>query len=256
MRILNWNIRSGGGKNVGQIIDRTLIHAPDIVVYSEFRTGNGQAIVQGLAQGGFRWIETSHPKEKENGLLVASRLAIVPSECDAHDEDPQRWLALYSPELDAHLVALHIPGAPDHKFINGVGISGGARKKLFWEKLITFAEMHRSERLIFVGDFNTGLKADSEGTPFLLSKYMTTLGAIGFVDTWRSKHAAEKEFTWYSKRKVDGVTRDFNGFRLDYIFVSPALADGVVNVFHSHKERLDQISDHSIVICDLDFEND
>ena len=251
MKILNWNIQSGGGKRIDRIVERILFHSPDFVILTEFRKVNEVRLTDGLRKGGFQWFESSNPQGNENGLLVASKVELHVNTPGSHEEDPQRWLSLYLPQYEMHLIAVHIPGSPDHKFIDGVGISGSKRKEIFWEKVIEFASNHRSEQVIFGGDFNTGLKADTEGAPFLLSKYMTNLIDLGYVDAWRAIHNEERDFTWYSQRKVNGVTRDFNGFRLDYIFVSPSLSSYIHDSFHSHEERVQKISDHSAVGCEL-----
>lgn len=253
MKVLTWNIRSGGGRNCSKIINRILDHDPQVVVLTEFQKKNEEALRTGLAQGGYKWIETSNPQEKENGLLVASKVEITKCEGMGHDEDPQRWLWLYIPLHKVHLLAVHIPGGPDHKFINGVGISGRARKEIFWKKIIEFAKNYLNNRVVIVGDFNTGLKEDAEGTPFILSKYMKELVGLGFIDTWRAINKDNKEYTWYSQHKVNGITVDKNGFRLDYIFASPAISDNIHHAFHSHQERLEKISDHAIMSCHFKF---
>jgi exodeoxyribonuclease-3 len=251
MKILNWNIQSGGGKKIERIVERISLHNPDLLVLTEFREAKQTRLTHELQRAGFEWIETSSPQDKENGILVASKYGFVPSEIGSHDEDPQRWFPLYFPMFGIHLVAVHVPGSTDHKFVDGVGISGGARKKIFWQSLIGCASKYLDERMIFVGDFNTGLPEDSEGMPFTMSKYMKELLNIGYVDAWRAIHKNESEFTWYSRRKVEGVTRDFNGFRLDYFFVSQSLSDWITGAYHSHDERTQNISDHSAVICEL-----
>lgn len=249
IKVLTWNIRSGGGKNCLQIINRILAHDPQVVVLTEFQNKNEEILRNGLAQGGYVWIETSNPQDKENGLLVASKVEIMRSKSMGHDEDPQRWLTLYLPVHKVHLLAVHIPGGPDHKFINGIGISGRARKEMFWKKIIEFAKTYLNERVVIVGDFNTGLKEDAEGTPFILSKYMKELIGLGFIDTWRAIHKDKKEYTWYSQHKVNGCTVDKNGFRLDYVFASPTMSKRLHHSFHSHQERLEKVSDHSIIAC-------
>lgn len=253
LKVLTWNIRSGGGKNCQQIVDRILAHDPQLVVLTEFQKKNEDILRSGLTQGGYRWIETSNPEDKQNGLLVATKFEITKSGSMTHDEDPQRWLSLYLPTYKIHLLAVHIPGGPDHKFINGFGISGRARKEMFWKKLIEFAENHLNEMVVIVGDFNTGFKEDAEGTPFILSKYMKDLIKLGFIDTWRAIHKDKKEYTWYSQQKVNGTTVDKNGFRLDYVFASPAMSKNLNHAFHSHQERLERISDHAILACQFIF---
>ena len=66
---------------------------------------------------------------------------------------------------------------------------------------------------------------------------------LGFVDTWRDTHPEGRDYTWYSSAG--------NGFRLDYIWASPQLAQSVQRVWHDHEARLTHSSDHSAVIAEL-----
>ena len=57
------------------------------------------------------------------------------------------------------------------------------------------------------------------------------------------------EWTWYSTLK--GGVRG-NGFRLDHAFATPSLAPRVTTCQYSHREREGRISDHSMVIVEVD----
>ncbi len=105
-----------------------------------------------------------------------------------------------------------------------------------------------------MGDFNTGFRIDAEGTMFKKSHYMTNLVDTGFVDTWRHIHPGARDYTWYSKRKdkATGESEDFNGFRLDYIFVSPALRHAIMDVAILHEPRTVRASDHASVVANID----
>jgi exonuclease III len=151
-------------------------------------------------------------------------------------------------------LCVHIPGATDNKFgSDGCGLSGKKRKELFWDQVICYAQLHRNERVVILGDLNTGLQEDAQGTPFELSDYIRVLRLEKYVDTWRFLNPGKREFTWYSKRrnKELSISEDHNGFRLDYIFVSQALRESIVSCEHVHTVRSDSVSDHSIVLADL-----
>jgi exonuclease III len=68
--------------------------------------------------------------------------------------------------------------------------------------------------------------------------------AIGFCDLWRRRNPEGREFSWYSTRG--------NGFRIDHAFLSPALAGRAGAVRYSHEEREARLSDHSVLILDLE----
>lgn len=61
-----------------------------------------------------------------------------------------------------------------------------------------------------------------------------------------------RDYTWYTKRKnkETSVSEDYNGFRIDYVFASPALGAKVVNAEHLHSVHVDKLS-HSIVVADI-----
>ncbi|OBF91604.1 endonuclease/exonuclease/phosphatase [Mycobacterium sp. 852002-51163_SCH5372311] len=203
---------------------------------------------------GYPFIATSNPVVNQNGILVASKWQLEQA-ADQHspDIDCERWLNVRVTELDLDVLAVHIPGAPDHKFEDGRGISGAKRKELLWERTIKYAVDHKERRAIIMGDFNTGFRIDTEGEMFAMSHYMKYLADIGFVDMWRHLHPEILDYTWYSKRKdkTTGKSHDYNGFRLDYIFVSPALHCSISDVAILHEPRTSGASDHASVVADI-----
>ncbi len=55
MRLLSWNIRHGGGRNIVPIIDARLAANPDIPVIGEFRANrNGSYVRDALETAGLR----------------------------------------------------------------------------------------------------------------------------------------------------------------------------------------------------------
>lgn len=75
---------------------------------------------------------------------------------------------------------------------------------------------------LIIGDFNTGLPVDGEGTPFECEDSFARLLTMGWHDAWRLKNGSHREFSWYSHAKRR------NGFRLDHALVSDPLRDRVV----------------------------
>jgi exonuclease III len=73
---------------------------------------------------------------------------------------------------------------------------------------------------------------------------MAELLDIGWSDTWRQRNSDGKEYTWYSNAN--------KGFRLDYAFAPPKMNRSVKEVYHSHGEREEGYSDHSMLVVTLE----
>jgi len=255
MKFLTWNIQRGGGKRIPSIIAEIASIAPDVICLTEVTFKKLSTLKQELSANGFAYIAEFCPETNDNSVLLASKTPFSVSN-EKIERDRERWISAYLEQQDINLLCVHIPGATDAKFsADGFGISGEKRKEFFWNSVIEYAEAYRNKRSIIMGDFNTGLKEDAEGTPFKLSEFMLELRGTGFQDVWRHLNPEAKEYTWYWRRKSkeDGKLHNHNGFRLDYIFASPALQSSVVSAIHVHDVRERSISDHSLVFLELNI---
>lgn len=253
LRFLTWNIQGGGGSRIPSIVREIARLRPDVVGLTEVRFANLASLRQALNHAGFDYIETTCSAGNANSVLLASRIAFTRID-DPIAHDQERWLPVEIESQDVKVLCVHIPGGTDNKFgADGVGISGKKRKELLWDEVIRFARRHKSEKAVILGDFNTGLPEDAQGTPFVLSDYIRILRSEKYVDAWRQLNPSAREFTWYTKRKSKETSEseDYNGFRLDYVYVSPVLGDAILDARHIHEVRRNKISDHAIVLTDL-----
>jgi len=54
MKIVEWNIRQGGGIRIDQIIDNILNHDSDYYVLTEYRNNeNGRKLIESMAKNGY-----------------------------------------------------------------------------------------------------------------------------------------------------------------------------------------------------------
>ena len=126
----------------------------------------------------------------------------------------------------------------------GVYLPLGGAKTPYWEAVVAAAADRAKGPCLILGDFNTGRHLlDEAGATLVSAPFMDRMEEAGFVDLWRSRNPDKREFTWFSNAG--------NGFRLDHAFASRGLAGRVEDVFYSHAERLDGISDHSALIVDI-----
>lgn len=244
MRLLNFNIRHGGGVRRAQIADAVIGHKPDVVVLTEYRAAPE---LQGvLGAHGLQHQLATEPPRGANGVAVFSTSPIealrptpgVPS------EPPGRWIEARIPAFDAILVAVYLPGA--------TGAAGVAGKQAFWRALHAAAANYRTERALIVGDLNTGAHfRDEDGATLLCANEFCELETkYGWRDAWRLAHGDRREYTWWSLRKGGHLNR---GFRLDHVFVSAELAPAIVTCDYSQAERDTKMSDHAAQILEIDL---
>lgn len=229
--IMEWNIRHGGSMGrLSGIIDAIRNRDPDILILTEFRCNRcEEPLRRALMEMGYSSLHTSDVPERTNGILVASKVAMEV------EDDPvamHRLLPIRIPSLDMTMLALHIPGINDKW-----------GKAAIWDRVLDYAQRHRKQKTLLIGDFNTGLADDAEGSPFALPEKMRKLLSIGYVDAWRSVHGDKREYTWWSTAG--------NGFRLDYAFLSPSLSTELVSAEHSQEERLSGSSDHASIVVNI-----
>ncbi len=120
-------------------------------------------------------------------------------------------------------------------------------KRRFWGLLHDAASRHKNSAYGMLGDWNTGdvpLDKAEAGSPFTCTKEYRHMQDLGFEEAWRALNGDQREFTWTSNRG--------NGFRIDHAFLSPLARRRLVTARYSHDERMAKISDHSVLIVDLE----
>jgi exonuclease III len=233
---LTWNLRHGGKKTeINNIISSLIFHDTDVIVLTEYRENeNGNLIISTLKKNGWTYAQSSNPPKNENGILIMSKLPIEKRNLNS-DELPEalhRWNEVYIPAFDMYVLGIHIPN-----------INEKNDKKNHWEKAISYAKSNLHNRCIIIGDFNSCLNEDCEGTAIKYSDYLQELLKLGWIDSWREFNKGVKDYSWYSNVQ--------NGFRIDYAFISPLLKENLLVSYHSHRERIKNYSDHSILVVEL-----
>jgi exonuclease III len=234
MRVMEWNIRHGGSRDrLPGIISSLKQHEPDIICLIEFRQERVIELSLALAKNGWPYILSSQPPQNTNGILIASKKALEVVVTPPGIPEPHLWLEVALSRSDLRLLAVQVPSAQDL-----------AVRSSFWASLRSYAARAKEEgrRGIIIGDLNTGLELDSEGTSFLGDDDLKVILEIGWRDVWREYHQKAREYSWYNSKG--------KGYRLDHVLVSPAI-ETPVWAKYSHKEREEGLSDHSPLIFDL-----
>jgi exonuclease III len=228
-RLLVWNIRHGGGSRLRGIVAALARHDADVLVLCEYRRRTGAELRAMLAGLGYRHATATEPPPGRNGVLIAARRPLRErGPLSRRVEEPYRM-------LDVEVAGLRL---------SGVYLPNLLRKVPYWEAIVRSAARRRGAASLFVGDFNTTRHfIDEAGSVCLTSGYMDRIERAGFRDVYRDRHPEAREFSWYSHKG--------NGYRLDHAFGSAAVASRVARVGYSHAERLERLSDHSLLVLDI-----
>ena len=202
----------------------------DILILTEYKVGPlGDELKDRLSAAGYHYTISLDQPPFKLGTVIASRRTVttlalpIPA-----PTDPWRSVGARIDDIDVFGFYFPLEEA----------------KETYWDWLLANAKQLIGRNVLLVGDFNTGKSGtDEAGEGFDCQDKHEALEMLGFVDTWRDTHPEGRDYTWYSSAG--------NGFRLDYIWASPQLAQSVQRVWHDHEARLTHSSDHSAVIAEL-----
>jgi exodeoxyribonuclease-3 len=231
VRILCWNIRHGGGSRASLVAERIIDQNPDIAIVTEFRNNQaGKALKRALADAGLTHAASPDAMPNCNTVLVASnsnfKTDVMPS------LGPESYRVICAKFNDLVLFGFYFPG-------------NNAKRPIF-EVICDLNSKYLAGKSLLIGDFNTGRHyLDEQGATFIAAEYFDKLEGKGWIDSWRSRNPESREFSWLSQIG--------NGFRIDHAFASPSLNSKITNIQYSHQVRLDGISDHSMLLLDLEF---
>ena len=244
MRIVLWNIRAGGGRRVGAILDQLGTWAPDVVALCEFRgTPPSHELARGLARQGLghqhHTASARHPAA--NRLLAASRWPLGRLRARGEPAESGRWLLVrvQAPQPLA-LGLMHVPNR----------VTG--RKYPVLDAVLTLARRWRRGPAVFLGDTNSGRCGIDEETVAFNARedgFMRGMARAGWPDAFRLLHGDRRVYTWYSPNGG-------NGFRIDQAFVNRPLRPLLRAARYEWGRRpgggrRHALSDHAALLVDL-----
>lgn len=232
LRLLSWNIRQGGGRRTGAIVEHILAARPDIVALQEFRNGlSGERIRDALAGAGLRHQFTPGGQDPAaNTLFLAARVPFdagpfLPGDSDAPCPILEAEIGASQSKTALTLLCAHFP-------------QKRAQLPLF-AALAEDSPSLLAVNALLIGDLNCGIPfEDSDTRTFENHGEFRRLLGLGWVDAWRRRNPRVREFSWVS-------TRTGNRFRYDHCLATPG-ADGLItSIQYDHGARHPDRSDHS-----------
>ena len=230
IRICFLNISHGSSiLKLKKILKKIIKKNPDLISFSEFRKNKvGVMINQNLLEKGYKYSSFDRVDEEGNHVIVYSKLKfnILENEINLPN---QRVVKI---EYNSYaFLFVHIPGIKNIKY----------SKKIIWDSLHNFL-INTKKKVVMIGDFNTGLNEDAEGSLFKYNIKLKDLLHTRFIDIWKN-YNKRMEYTWYSNVG--------NGFRVDQVITQKGNETDFLNCYYDHSIRSDRLSDHSMVIIEM-----
>jgi len=248
MIIIAINVRSGGSRTTARaVVDRCLTHAPEAIVFSEYRdNATGAYYEQLLREHGFTHQAATHG-HRGNGVLVAAN---------------REFKALRNPFglADDEYPNAVIEATFENLRLFGVYLPGQDRKRPHLRCLIALAQRcdESNIRALCIGDFNSGRNATDIEANFGGRRQADEFSTADlyaqleehWTEAWLHEHPGMQDFSWYPFR-LKPQERRRNGWRIDKAFVSKALLPQLRSAEYDHGFRDELLSDHSGLVVDL-----
>jgi len=251
MRIVSWNILQGGGRRTPDILETFSDLNADVLVLQEFRHGKNKPVfINAFDDMGYQSCVLPEPSTSLAGGSTSTRALNCVGMVSRYPLMGEILLPSGSKGVSAALalqghITIIDSDVPD---INIVAVHLPHKKKQppYFDALLSLPANSRADHSIIIGDFNCGIPfEDSVTKSFSATRQFQALLSQGWIDAWRSRNPKAREFTWVSSRTG-------NGFRYDHALVSPALNDRIVSIKYLHAPREQGISDHSLLVVDID----
>lgn len=227
MRVLNWNILSGGGNRVGSITEQIRDHFPDVCVLTEFRFGkSGNEISEKLHTIGYKYKTECHAEPSQNSVIIFSKRCFDEAALD-----------IQVPEaIKCHIVCTQI----DSIIFIGAFCATPEIGTHFIQFLCDLADQYPGRSILAAGDLFFGARASNVG----FYKPLEALNTKGWRNSWELLRG--KEVVW-----------SFQGGRgksqPDHIYLYGPITEAIVQIDFSMDELDKRISDHALMIANFNL---
>lgn len=257
LKIASWNVNSLRTR-LPHVLRWWQEHQPDVLCLQETKVENGLFPLQPFTELGLH--VARHGQKSYNGVAIISKLPLreVDLGFNGHNlEEQTRLIAatVQVAEKPVRILSAYVP--------NGESLTSAkfGFKQAFYAHLAAHiaAEVKQQPRLVLVGDFNVAADERDVANPTRAAKdvlftpqerqWLRDLCQQGGLhDALRLIDQTANLYTWWDYRTY-GRSQN-NGMRIDYVFVSEVLKDGVREVVHHTAERgMVQPSDHVPVVA-------
>lgn len=264
MKIATWNVNS---VRLRMALAARLLreHNPDVLALQEIKCANDQFPAKEFAKLGYGH-QAVHGQKGYHGVAIVSRLPILASKSEnfCRHGHSRHLCARFENGLELH--NFYVPAGGD---VADAAVNDKFAHKLdFLKRMVKFFAKRkdgRSQPVVLVGDLNVApLENDVwshkqlldvvSHTPVETGLLQQVLAAFDWCDvTRRFVPPSEKIYSWWSYRAADWEASD-RGRRLDHIWVSPALKDGVRSQAIVRKMRgWAKASDHVPVVAEIEL---
>lgn len=236
MRILNWNVQRLRAQRQA-IATKVVAHESDLVALQEFQPGSrGSELIELFVAAGY---SVTVAGNTGNGICNAlfSRLPIT-SHMPPGSLPREQWSGFWLEAVVGPLT-LSILHMPVLKYVE--------QRRLYCDLVLDRCRDCGPLHAI-IGDLNATPPGPNEpGRKLAGSKWLQNLSDLGWIEAWRSVNRGAGEYSWYS------YPRWRNGYRLDQAWLSPPLVHHLQSAAFDHTAREEDLSDHSILLLDLDL---
>ena len=231
------------------------VEQPDVLCMQETKVEDDEFPSDELQMLGYAVAMAGQPTY--NGVAIASRLPMKEIQIGLLDAAPDADKRLLTATVGGlRVMSAYIP--------NGRSVSSPSfPEKLGWLAQLrrTLTERERGRDVFLGGDFNVASDERDLFDPEAFRgkvhfhpderSQLEQLKQLGFVDSFRKFDERAGQYSWWDYR--GGGLRKNQGLRIDYAFLSPALAARCKSCRMDEKPRHeDKPSDHIPVIVELD----
>jgi exodeoxyribonuclease-3 len=257
MKLVTWNVNSLKAR-LPRVLEFLEQHKPDVLAMQETKTESDTFPHDELAEAGYRAVD--HSAGRWAGVAIAAREGLDLTEQTAGlagepAVDEARWIEATVDGL--RVASVYVP--------NGRAIDSEPfhQKLAFLEAMgDRAAELTAAGPTAIVGDMNVcrtdldvydpeAFIGDTHVTVDERSRFERLLDHGGLVDAYRELESEEPGYTWWDYRA--GHFHKKMGLRIDYVLLSPSLAEGLRRCGIDRNYRKGpKPSDHAPLIAELD----